>query len=182
MNDNCMRVRPEVTGVNLTSRPNFDLPLTIVAFCDVRLDGLSTTLYGVALAVKGGKWIALPPKLPGTRPTDANAIQWNLSGPFPQLITDAMVERYAAFGGRIPDGWEPTIEAARARNAERREAGKAHVAAKIARQEEEADPYADYDVVEKGGVTWIGLPKPDDDSGVLRTLKVESEICDRAGL
>lgn len=188
-------IRPEVTGVNLAARPNWDLPLTIAAFCDVRLDGLSTTLYGVALAWKGGRWTALPPKLPGTRPTDANAIQWNYSGPFPQMICDAMLERYAAFGGPIPDGCEHTVTAAIERVSGRREARAAYVAAKAGQTERRVFPLHSVEGKPKG--EWVAgieaelarMPltesdddEPEDAGGVLRTLKVEHEICDRAGL
>lgn len=145
--------------MNLTSKPKFDLPLTIVAFCDVRLDGMSTTLYGVALAWKNGRFVAMPPKLPGVRPGDANALQWNFSGPFPRLICDAMVDRYVAFGGLIPEGGEDTVAAVIGRHTARQQEREARIAEK-------------YDVVEAGGIEWIGLPKP----------SAESEICDRAGL
>lgn len=161
----------EVTGINLAPNPKWDRPLVIAAFCDVRLDGWSTTLFGVALAWSRAGWFALPPKAAGSRANDPGVIKWAADGPVPQAICKAMLARYQAFGGPTPPA--PTESQERANNAARRIAEK---------RAAESDPFADYDVVEAGGLTFIGLPKPEDDSGVLRTLKVEQEICDRAGL
>lgn len=169
-----MNVEIEVTGINLTAHPKWDVPLTIAAFCDVRLCGLSTTLFGVALARRNGQWIALPPKAAGSRPNDPGVIKWDIGGPVPRAIAEAMAERYKAFGGPTPPA--PSEAQTRAANAERR----------FAEKKEKQATLADFDVVQTGGVTWIGLPKPEDEpedeSGVLRTLRAEAEICDRAGL
>lgn len=176
-------IRPEVTGINLAPYPKWDRPLVIAAFCDVRLDGWSTTLLGVALAWAKGKWIALPPKAAGSRPNDPGLIRWASDGPVPQAICGAMLKRYIAFGGPMP----PALT----------EAEAAIAAAKASQIERRVFPFALHSVEGKPQEEWMAgieaelgrMPanhpdedEPEDAGGVLRTLKVESEICDRAGL
>ncbi|HEV7339832.1 MAG TPA: hypothetical protein VGO06_27950 [Bosea sp. (in: a-proteobacteria)] len=181
-----MTVEIEITGINLAPRPNWDRPLAIAAFCDVRLRGLSTTLLGVALGWSKGKWIAMPPKAIGARPNDPGVIKWDISGPVPQAIAEAMLKRYIAFGGPMP---QPANEPA--------ERETVIAAAKAGMIERRVFPFTLHSVDGKPIDAWSDgidaelarMPvnqlddyEPEDESGVLRTLRVEAEICDRAGL
>lgn len=164
-----MTIEIEITGVNLAPRPKWDRPLAIAAFCDVRLIGLSTTLLGVALGWSKGKWIAMPPKAIGARPNDPGVIKWDISGPVPQAIAEAMLKRYVAFGGPMP---RPAIEPT--------ERETVIAAAKAGMIERRVFPFT---LTEIDGEAVEGeADEPNDVGGVLRTLGVESEICDRAGL
>lgn len=175
----------EITGINLSAHPKWSAPLTIVAFCDVRLRGMSTTLFGVALARSKGKWVALPPKAAGARPNDPGVIKWDISGPVPRAIAEAMLARYIAFGGPVPDGSvariddkrESAIAAAKAGQIERRV-----FPFELVDQEEPVEPDFDPPIITEQDIAddWNDEEAV---AGLHRFIgTAESEICDRAGL
>lgn len=162
-----MNIDFDVLGISLRRNPVWDREFALMGFGDIGIPAMNMTLRGCALMWRRGRVVAFPPKVPGSKPGELGAIDWAPNKPFAERVALALYDAYRKMGGEAPPA--PTEAQTRAASAERR----------IAEKRAALD---DYDVVEKGGVTWIGLPKPEDDSGVLRTLRAEAEICDRAGL
>jgi len=136
----------ELLGINMQRSVGWDRHFAIMAFADIGMEDIETTLRGVALARKGGEFIALPPKVPGAKPSDLGAITWNIHGKFAREVCDTILEGYAKMGGEMPP--EPTQAQRNGINAARRYAAKAAPA------------------IEEDG--------QDDDSGLRRLLGVEA--------
>ncbi|GEC30677.1 hypothetical protein [Sinorhizobium fredii] len=139
----------EVHAINVLRNVSWDRHFAILAFGDIALPEIQTTIRGCALAKNGKDFIALPPKT--TNSKDTAAVQWNIRGDFAWAVRDALMDAYKRMGGEEPppltESQQNGINAAR-RYAEKTKAGS-----------------ADND---------------NDDSGVLRTIRIEHEEAERA--
>lgn len=116
-----MKIR--LLGINMQRAPNWDRHFSIMGFADIALPDIETTLRGCALARLGGKIVAMPPKVPGAKHGDLDAISWNVRGDFAQKVCDVIVEGYQKMGGEMPPA-SPQAQQNRT-NAGRRYAEKA---------------------------------------------------------
>lgn len=92
----------KLTGLNINHGADFERGFTILAFGDVEVPAMDMTLRGCALSKMGAKLVALPPKSPGRRPGDPDAIHWDAHGAFAKLVCEAMITGYKALGGKMP--------------------------------------------------------------------------------
>lgn len=85
----------------------WDRHFAILAYGDIALPEIQTTLRGCALAKNGKDFVALPPKASNQK--DAAAVQWNIRGKFAFAVRDGLMDAYKRMGGVLP-GEEQPIE------------------------------------------------------------------------
>lgn len=107
-----------VLGITLQRNVAWDRGFCIMAFGDIAIAGPEVTMRGCALARSSGRIIALPPKVPGAKMGDPNAIQWNANGEFALRVRDLLLEAYRKMGGEMPPS--TPAKAANDSNANRR--------------------------------------------------------------
>ncbi|MFC3164134.1 hypothetical protein [Ciceribacter thiooxidans] len=112
----------KLLGVNIQRAPAWDRSFAIMAFGDVAIEPMAMTLRGCALVRLNGNIVALPPKVPGAKPGDLGAIQWDARSEFAQAVRDKMLAGYEALGGQMPP--DPTKKQTNGMNAARRYAEK----------------------------------------------------------
>jgi hypothetical protein len=103
----------QVLGINIQRGFQPSRSFSIAAFGDIAMDELELTMRGCALAYKHGEFIALPPKIPGQKSTDLNALQWAIHGDFAISVRDKLLAAYESFGGEVPSGAKNHGNAAR---------------------------------------------------------------------
>lgn len=92
----------DVLGITTRREIEWDRDFCILGFGDIALPHLETTLRGCALIRSHGRVMALPPKVPGAKPGDLGAIQWNARGKFGTRVKDALLAAYQKMGGEMP--------------------------------------------------------------------------------
>lgn len=92
----------DVLGITIRREIEWDRAFCIMGFGDIALPHLETTLRGCALVRSSGRIMALPPKVPGAKPGDLGAIQWNARGKFGMRVKDALLAAYQKMGGEMP--------------------------------------------------------------------------------
>lgn len=117
-----MKTDIKLLGINIQREPQFDRNFAIMAFGDIGVDAMAMTLRGCALARLNGQIVAMPPKVPGAKPGDLAAIQWDSRGEFARAVCDRMIAGYMALGGIMPP--DPTKKQSDGMNAARRYAEK----------------------------------------------------------
>lgn len=147
----------DCNGIRLRRNANFTKRDVTIADADIAFDDLQMSVFNCPLRLRGEEVTLHPPAVERGK----SPIMWRTTSPHMRAAAAKAFAMYRAVGGAVPS----------------ERPGDTYVLdgeGCIVRTNE------DYDEFEAGGLKWIGLPKQD--SGVLRTLKVESEICDRAGL
>jgi len=94
-----------VTGLSVAHSVNTNPRFYIVAFGSVAIPEMELTVRDVGLARSGNKWVAVPPKAPGSKAAD-NPIKWNYSGEFAEAVRDELLDAYFNLTGSEP----PTLE------------------------------------------------------------------------
>lgn len=92
----------DVLGITIRREIEWDRAFCIMGFGDIALPHLETTLRGCALVRSSGRIMALPPKVPGAKPGDLGAIQWNARGKFGMRVKDVLLAAYQKMGGEMP--------------------------------------------------------------------------------
>lgn len=97
----------DVRGIIALRDIDWNRHKAMMGFGDIVLPELEITLRGCALMRSGGQIIALPPKVPGAKPSDLGAIQWRPSGKFAMRVRDALLAAYKKMDGEMPPESEP---------------------------------------------------------------------------